>query len=138
MLSARTSLLLLVCILCMGAHSAHARTIDCSLKQSQSFEIGDGKATAFKGATADQLSLSFTELDPKAGTALMVGNAGAERLSLIASKRKLTFIEITATGNVAVTSIDVPEGGAMYGVHHRQMWMSSGIISTWAGPCRRR
>jgi hypothetical protein len=88
----------------------------------------------------DRMELVFDQVDLRMGTARLIGNVGAEDVSVIAGEESITFFERTGTGNVQVTAIYMAQdsGGAFKAVHSRHTAMLGGIpiASQMYGSCR--
>jgi len=73
-------------------------------------------------------------LDPKSGKAYITGNSGSEEVNIILNKlgKGISFLEITGSGNVSVTTIDSDGNSA----HSRNMIISRKLIpSQYYGIC---
>lgn len=57
------------------------------------------------GSGRDDMELVFDQIDPSEGTARLIGNAGAEDVTVIAGSQQITFVEQTATGTIQLTVV---------------------------------
>ena len=88
--------------------TAETRTFVC---EYDSIASPDGVQKVDKG----EFVLTFI-LDSETEKAYMLGNVGTEEVSIIPNKDALNFIEVTATGNVMLTTI-IWKGG--FSIHSR-------------------
>jgi hypothetical protein len=118
-----------VCILGMVlCHPALASTItfDCSY-ETYSDRRGNHKVNS-------KFAMTFL-VDSAAGKAYMIGSVGSTDVRLVSNTDGLTFIEVTATGNVMVTVIS-NEGQS---VHSRNGLVLGEIVpSQYYGRCNKR
>lgn len=77
--------------------SANTSTYVCNYT-SYSDQDGNHKVT-------EQFVLTFI-YDKEANKSYMVGNNGSTELTHVPSSKQLSFIEVTATGNIMTTAID--------------------------------
>lgn len=85
-------------------------------------------------AEAKDFVLTFI-IDPQKGSAYMVGNNGAASVESVynSESKSVTFIEITATKNVMLTTID----SGLRSVHSRHSVMFGELIeSQYYGTCK--
>jgi len=112
----------------MSCHAAFAdtTTFECNYG-TYSDEKGNHKA---KG----KFAMSFL-VDPAVKKAYMVGSLGNTEVELIPNTRGLTFVEVTATGNVMVTVIS--DDG--HSVHSRNGLVLGEIVpSQYYGRCKKK
>ncbi|MPZ38487.1 MAG: hypothetical protein GEU95_10525 [Rhizobiales bacterium] len=128
---------ILLTIALLANTPAVGQTIDCTMSQLHSFKMEN--VTDVHGAKPrDVLQMTFADLDIKNQRAMMVGNLGSTELLSLRGPGKLSFLEITSTGNLMTTSISA-KPGSWWGVHQRQAFIGAvGVISTYAGQCKIR
>ena len=139
----RNILIGLVCILPLAianfSSSAASRKVPsaftCTFEQGlfNVFENGE-----FKSEKGGNLQFVLASIDPKAGTAQMIGNAGAENLIVLSGKSNMHFVEQTAVGNINLTSVytQAAPDGRFVSVHSRHVGTSGDpMISQYLGFC---
>jgi hypothetical protein len=121
------------------ARNLNTITLDCAFEHQNTINIRAGKPSKDDAPQAPLLT-TITGLDAKASRATMVGNQGSTPLTFFSDGFRWIFVEVTDSGNVAVTSmLDASTSGEAYAVHTRHMWLlDNGIISQWAGTCKVR
>lgn len=102
-------------LLLLTIHYAHADEADAldrlMAARSLRCEFPVGVATDWDSGSpiGEKTSLNgplvFDSIDHKANSARLIGNVGASDLLLLATVDSLTFIEVTSTGNVNVTTV---------------------------------
>jgi hypothetical protein len=86
--------------------------------------------------------LTYADLDPANGSAQLIGNIGASRVTLIATGITWSFVEVTDAGNVNITQAflfgepDAPRG--LYRAIHSRHSSIAGVIvaSQHYGHCK--
>lgn len=95
--------------------------------------------TYYRDRSSDDLTLTISNLDPRAGTATVTGNNGAERAQYRSAPGQMQFIETTMTGNLTATTVFAPpeSGKPMPVVHSRHIEVGPAniAISQFAGDC---
>jgi hypothetical protein len=89
--------------------------------------------------THDTLRLTFASIDPKRGTAQMIGNAGAADVMLVVGLNAVHFVEITGAGNVTLTTVDdttTHPNGRFFAAHSRHIAsLTELLVSQDFGSC---
>lgn len=93
--------------------SSAVRSLRCDFSEGSARAWGEPTRTTF-----DALTLIYDSIDVGAGRARLVGNAGAQDVSVVAAPRRLTFIEFSGGGNVIVTTV-YESASEMKAVHSR-------------------
>jgi hypothetical protein len=136
----RTILLgLLVVALATGsaAHGAPPKAFVCNFVESYFGEIDNERLVT--GKATDSMQLTFAGIDIKRKAAQLIGNAGASDVTLLRGDNSFHFVESTATGNMAITTVFHPtKGGKIFAVHSRHMNLSGPIVSQYYGWCDAR
>jgi hypothetical protein len=113
-------------------------TLDCKLRAVSVLSEDKGLITAKAIAANDEMTLTFSGFDEKAGSALVIANQGSEPAAFYAVGDHFQIIELTAAKNVATTTISISKNN-IRAVHTRHMWMfDGGVFSTYVGPCSLR
>lgn len=68
--------------------------------------------------TSDRLSLVFDNINIKAGTARLIGNAGTADVIALSADNRLSFVEVTNSGNVNLTSVNFDFDAALLKATH--------------------
>lgn len=116
--------------------------------QSMSFrcKFSDGQVVEFDKGTprasrsSDLSELIFDQIDSKSNTARLIGNIGAETVRAIHGPNFVHLVEITATGNMNITTIFIPQAiqrtGIAQVVHSRHVNTPTGPLpSQYVGLC---
>lgn len=86
------------------------------------------------------LDVIFDRVDVRKGTARMIGNAGAEDITVQGASGLLHFLEVTSSGNLVTTTLFLTsrrESGEVRAVMSRHMLMiGTVIVSQNYGTCR--
>jgi hypothetical protein len=93
--------------------AAVTRAVRCDFSEGSSRAWGEPTRTTF-----DALTLIYDSIDVGAGRARLVGNAGAQDVSVVPAPRRMTFIEFSGGGNVNVTTV-FESASEMKAVHSR-------------------
>lgn len=114
------------------------KTFRCVFTASASANM-DGDAPKLTTGK-DDLELVFDQIDLKKGTARLIGNVGAEDVSVIAGSERITLLEQTGSGNLQVTVIYISQRSddQFKAVHSRHTALPGGlpIPSQSYGTCR--
>jgi hypothetical protein len=118
------------------------RSFRCDLTESVGrSHLAEGKTENEKSSTLT--GLVFDALNYTARTARFVGNAGAEDVTLIPGTLETTLLEVTASGNVALTTIfraprPARSVDTFHAVMSRHIALTSGaaVISQFYGTCK--
>jgi hypothetical protein len=88
--------------------------------------------------TNNKMELTFAALNPTQGTAQLVGNVGASNVSLIDGAAGISFVEVTPTGNITLTTVYTTEvNGRFVAVHSRHMGAADRpMVSQIFGSCQ--
>ena len=79
----------------------------------------------------DKFELNFI-IDRATGKSYLLGNAGSSEVKALESKDRVTFFEVTATGNIMTTAID----SKLNSVHSRNTVMYGELLpSQYYGRC---
>ncbi|WP_057833182.1 hypothetical protein [Colwellia sp. TT2012] len=79
----------------------------------------------------DKFVLSFV-VDTETGKSYLIGNNGSAEVSFFKNDGSYTFVEMTGTGNITVTTLDKN----LMSVHSRNMVLSGSLIpSQYYGLC---
>jgi len=84
------------------------------------------------------MAFTLASINVKAKTAQMVGNIGAETVTVISGGKGLHFLDITGTGNLVVTTVfsATDSSGKFLAVHSRHIYLAGGpIVSQYYGNC---
>lgn len=86
------------------------------------------------------MEIVFDQIDKKNGTARMIGNNGAENVIAIDGRDSVHLVEITASGNMNITTIFQQRDArrnSFAGVHSRHVTLMSGgpLPSQYVGLC---
>ncbi|MBC7625278.1 MAG: hypothetical protein H7232_18075 [Aeromicrobium sp.] len=99
------------------AQTDTAVTLECDFN-SGVFHAGSEKTAI----TSDKFQLLYDAIDARAGTARLIGNLGASEVKVIERAGRLTFIEVTASGNVTLTTVYRTGAAAPYpAIHSRHV-----------------
>lgn len=114
------------------------KTFRCVFTLSASVNMD---ADAPKAASRpDNLELVFDQVDITKRSGRIIGNAGAEDVTVIAGDERVTLLEATGSGTIQVTVIYVAQrsDGQFKAVHSRHTAMPGGIpiASQMYGSCR--
>lgn len=86
----------------------------------------------------EELMLHFDSIDQKAGTARMIGNEGADDVSVLGRSANITIVERTDFGNFTFTTIYPDfQNGEFVAVHSRHIDLPNGPRSSqYHGTCK--
>ena len=93
--------------------TAVTKSLRCDFSEGSARAWGEPTRTTF-----DALTLIYDSIHAGVGRARLVGNAGAQDVSVVAALRRLTFIEFNGGGNVNITTV-YESAGEMKAVHSR-------------------
>jgi hypothetical protein len=113
-------------------------TLDCLFSKFVATSIENGKLeTTTKN---DDFTMTFSGFSRDKGEAMLIGNAGTDRVLYIPGDRKIMLVQFTDAGNGSMTSISEPRKGESIAFHTRHMWMSGEPIVShyFAGRCKAR
>jgi hypothetical protein len=139
--------LLTVLLLVMGGANAVAqdsarlfatKTFRCVFTLSASVNM-DGDVPKV-GSRSDNLELVFDQIDFEKRSARLIGNAGAEDVTVLVGRERITLLEATGNGTIQVTAIYMSQrsDGQFKAVHSRHTAAIGGvpIASQMYGSCR--
>jgi hypothetical protein len=99
----------LACLLTLVPTLIHAEasTYRCTFGEGITAEWESGRLKTKRSSLSEDPAglLIFDQIDPREGTARGLGNSGAVDLAVLKSPESLSFLEITPSGNVVLTSI---------------------------------
>jgi hypothetical protein len=119
-----------------AAFSVHAadtqpRSIRCDFVDAATKTWDDGRFATSK----EKLSLIYDSIDVPQRSARLIGNAGATDVYVFLTDEGLHFLEITASGNVTLTTAFKSSGRPA--AHSRHVNLDSGpVVSQYHGHCR--
>lgn len=92
------------------------------------------------GTSGFVMKLTLTNLDDKAGTAQLIGNAGTANVQFSRLDNEMQFLERTPSGNLTLLNIYAPPmpGEPLPAAYSRHIFVSPAniAISQYAGSCR--
>jgi len=124
----------------IAAALSSASAAEAPIPKSLKCEFPSGVFHAWGEKTeivSDKMELVFDSIDTKAGTARMIGNAGAGDIAVILTLDHLSFVETTVSGNINLTTVYVSPG-ELRAVHSRHISDLDGLplLSQYYGTCR--
>ena len=111
------------------------KALHCMFDQGSFNVFENGK---FASEPGGKMQFVIAAIDAKAGTAQMIGNAGAENLIMLRGKGNMNFVEQTGVGNINLTSVytKVAPSGGFVAVHSRHVGTGDDpMISQYYGVC---
>lgn len=135
----RSTVMLVIALAPSFAMSQHL-SFRCKFISGQVTKFDSSKPKTEKGGELGDIV--FDMVDTKGGTARMIGNAGAETVSAVNGMNSIHMIEMTATGNLNITTV--------FGVHtlssnfpvvhsrHITLTGSGPLPSQYLGVCERQ
>lgn len=115
------------------------KSLKCSFKVGQVASSKNGTYTLKKDSGFDELI--FDSINANQGTAKMIGNQGAEDVSVLFTSSGITFVEETSLGNLTFTTVfhQKPIGFNEFAVIHSRHIDMLGVIipSQYYGTCKR-
>ncbi len=122
-----------------------AKTIRCTIKEGGTSTF-NGKKTSFeRGAFSknpEDSVATYTKIDIKHGTALIIGNAGTDDVAVRAGEVGLNFIDFTGVGALITATIFSnrdADGNYFYATsRHTQLSFgeTTSMPSQWTGICK--
>ncbi|MHB1095634.1 MAG: hypothetical protein ACYC3F_05635 [Gemmatimonadaceae bacterium] len=114
------------------------KTFRCTFAASASANM-DGDVPKLT-TRVDHFELVFDQIDLERGTARLIGNVGAEDVTVIGGSERLSLLEHTGSGNLQVTVIYMAQrsDGQFKAVHSRHTALLGGLPlpSQTYGSCR--
>lgn len=119
----------------LGLAPLAAAAQDFPSELSCSFDQGTARADEDRAArrTSDEVSVTFTGIDAASGRATLVEDGRSISVVVMAAPHALTFVELLASGNVAMTTVSIlTSGGDFPAVHSRHVFdsLSPGYLAT--------
>jgi hypothetical protein len=104
---------------------AAARTLKCRFETAAMGEWDGKSVRSKKSGPPFQEPIHFDSIDPKAGSARMLGNVGAVDVRVLSNSSGLHFVEFTGAGNPVVTTVfaSLAAPGVFHAVMSRHMHM---------------
>lgn len=113
-----------------------SRSLKCEFLVGVSTTWDTGKPVSEKATMSG--AMVFDSIDHKNNSARLIGNIGASDLMTIATAESITFLEVTDSGNVTITTVFpefVGKGRKFIGVHTRHVSANGPIPSQYHGAC---
>jgi hypothetical protein len=113
-------------------------TLDCIFSTNIATTLENGK---FETVTGDKaFTMTFSGFDRAKSEAMLIGNAGSDRVIYFPGYRKIMLVQVTDTGNGSMTSISEPRNGNSVAFHSRHMWMGGDPVVShyYNGHCKTR
>ena len=125
--------MLLIFILALpSAVHAQSSTYRCTFGEGVTTEWEHDKFNTQKASMSDPGAIMvFDQIDTQKRTARMIGNAGADDVTAIQTAKTLSFIEISPSGNIFLTSIFTAmptEDWRFPAVHSRHIHISEAAL----------
>ncbi len=113
-------------------------TLDCLFTKNIVTSL-ESKRFKSKSGT-DNFPITFSGFDAKKGEAMLIGNAGSDKVFYFPGDRKIMLVQITDAGNGSMTSISDPVSGRSVAFHSRHMWLAGQPVVShyYEGSCRKR
>ena len=117
-----------------------AQSIRCEWGQGTIARWNEGRPSLEKASFGKDAGIVFDSIDTQAGTARIIGNAGAGDISVVVTPVGLTFIEKTGVGGLNFTTVfkhfGEPENVARVAVTSRHITLGgSPFPSQYHGTC---
>jgi hypothetical protein len=113
-------------------------TLDCVFSTYVVTTIEKGKLDTT--TASKDFAMTFSGFDRAKGEAMLIGNAGSDKVFYVTGDRKIMLVQITDTGNGSMTSISEPKKGESVAFHTRHMWLfGEPVVSHYySGRCKTR
>ena len=117
-----------------------AQSIKCEWGQGTTALWNEGRPSLEQNSFGKDAGVVFDSIDTQAGTARIIGNAGAGDISVVVTPVGLTFIEQTGAGGLNFTTVFThfvePENVARAAVTSRHITLfASPFSSQYPGTC---
>ena len=116
-----------------------AQSIKCEWGQGTTASWNGGRPSLTQSSFGKDAGMVFDSIDTQAGTARIIGNAGAGDISVVVTPVGLTFIEQAGAGGLNFTTVFThfvePENVARVAVTSRHLGFSSPFPSQYHGTC---